>query len=224
MSDETIRERAVLPLGVPLAIFAAVAAVVFLFSRILLNVPRQVAVAVALMTALNILVTCAVLALRRIQGFTALLLLAVIAVPIVLGGAAAAKVIKIKEPHAAAGAQAGAGGATQGGATQGGATQGGGGAIASGPISLSAVNIAFNKSSLDIAANTPTKVNFRNADTQPHNFHVFQGPPGFTPPPTPPIADPGSTVSYDIPPLPAGAYQFRCDLHPGSMLGKLTVH
>ena len=219
MSDETIRERAVLPLGVPLAIFAAVAAVVFLFSRILLNVPRQVAVAVALMTALNILVTCAVLALRRIQGFTALLLLAVIAVPIVLGGAAAAKVIKIKEPHAAAGAQAGAGGATQGGATQ-----GGGGAIASGPISLSAVNIAFNKSSLDIAANTPTKVNFRNADTQPHNFHVFQGPPGFNPPAQPPIADPGASASYDIPPLPAGAYQFRCDLHPGSMLGKLTVH
>src|SRR2546421_1758244 len=211
---EEIRERTTLPLGVPLGIFAAVLVVVFLFSRILLNVPRQVAVAVALMTALNILVTCAVVALRRIRGAVALLLLAVVAVPLVLGGAAAAKVIKIREPHAAAGAQAGAGGAAQGG----------GGAVASGPISLTAVNVAFNKSSLDIPANTPTKVNFRNADTQPHNFHVFQGPPGFNPPPTPPIADPGASVSYDIPALPAGAYQFRCDLHPGSMLGKVTVH
>jgi plastocyanin len=211
LSDETIRERAVFPLGVPLAILAAVAVVIFLFSRILLNVPRQVAVAVALMTALNILVTCAVLALRRIRGLTALLLLAVIAVPVVLGGAAAARVIKLKKPHAAASAAGGGG-------------SGGGGAVSSGPISLSAVNVAFTKSSLDIAANTPTKVNFRNADTQPHNFHVFQGPPGFNPPAQPPIADPGASVSYDIPALPAGQYQFRCDLHPGSMLGKLTVH
>ena len=41
----------------------------------------------------------------------------------------------------------------------GGAAQGGGGAVASGPISLTAVNVAFNKSSLEIPANTPTKVN-----------------------------------------------------------------
>ena len=45
---EDIRERTTLPFGVPLGIFAVVAFVVFLFSRILLNVPRQVAVAVAL--------------------------------------------------------------------------------------------------------------------------------------------------------------------------------
>src|SRR6266851_4879219 len=51
---EDRRERTTLPLGVPFGIFAIMAIVVFLFSRILLNVPKQVAVAVALMTALNI--------------------------------------------------------------------------------------------------------------------------------------------------------------------------
>src|SRR5713226_613007 len=95
---EDRRERTTLPLGVPFGIFAIMAIVVFLFSRILLNVPKQVAVAVALMTALNILVTCGIIAMRKVGGATTFLLLLVIAVPIVIGGAAAAKVFTVKLP------------------------------------------------------------------------------------------------------------------------------
>jgi plastocyanin len=97
--------------------------------------------------------------------------------------------------------------------------------VATGPISITAVNLAFTKTTLDMVANTPTQVNFRNADTQPHNFDVFAGPPGYKPPSdTPPIAQPGSTQSYSIPALAAGTYEFRCDLHPSQMKGTLTVH
>ena len=87
---EDVRERTTLPLGVPLGIFAVVLVVVFLFSRILLNVPKQVAVVVALMTALNILVTCGIIAMRKVHGATVFALLLVISVPILIGGAAAA--------------------------------------------------------------------------------------------------------------------------------------
>src|SRR2546423_8373577 len=95
---EEIRERITLPLGVPLGIFAAVLVVVFLFSRILLNVPRHVAVAVALMTALNILVTCGIIAMRKVEGSTTFALLLVIAVPGLIGGAVAARSITVKVP------------------------------------------------------------------------------------------------------------------------------
>jgi plastocyanin len=201
--DETVRERAVFPIGVPLGIFLAILAVVFLFSRILLNVPKQVAVAVALMTALNILVTCAVIALRRPRGVAALFLVVVVAVPVILGGAAAAKVITVKKPHKAT-AAAGPGAAE----------------ASTGPIALNAANLAFNKSTITVAANTPITINFHNADTQPHNFHILSGPAAAG---QPEIAQPGQSVTYQIPAMPPGSYQFHCDLHPSSMVGTWTV-
>src|SRR5882762_923261 len=302
---EEIRERTTLPLGVPLGIFAAVLVVVFLFSRILLNVPRQVAVAVALMTALNILVTCGIIAMRKVEGATTFALLLVIAVPLVIGGAIAAKVVTVKEPvkhvpppppvtlsaknlafnppnltlppgdatidfknedtaphnvHIFDGPDANAPSLFAGEIVNPGAsatykvtglktgstyffrcdvhpaqmtgkvtvaapsTSAAGGKVSTGPILLGAANTAFAKSQLDIAANTPTKVILKNADSAPHNFNIISGPPPFTKPAQqPPLAQPGASVTYDIPGLPAGQYQFQCDIHPGNMKGTLTV-
>src|SRR3979411_1010220 len=95
---EDIRERTTLTLGVPLGIFAVGVFVVFLFSCILLNVPRHVAVPVALMTALNVLITCGIIALRKVEGATTFALLLVIAVPLVIGGSIGAKNITLKKP------------------------------------------------------------------------------------------------------------------------------
>jgi plastocyanin len=302
---EDIRERTTLPLGVPLGIFAAVLVVVFLFSRILLNVPKQVAVVVALMTALNILVTCGVIAMRKVHGATVFALLLVISVPILIGGAAAAKVFAVKLPakivpppppvalsaqntaysttsltlppgeatidfknqdtvahnvHLFDGPDASSpslfagqivppGGSAQykvtglvtgktyffrcdvhpvqmtGKATVAAPGTSAAGSISTGPIILGAANTSFAKSQLDIAANTPTKVILKNGDSVPHNFDIVSGPaPYKKPDPQPTIAQAGASVTYDIPGLPAGQYDFQCDIHPNSMKGTLTVH
>jgi plastocyanin len=303
---EDIRERTTLPLGVPLGIFAVVIFVVFLFSRILLNVPKQVAVVVALMTALNILITCGVIAMRKVQGGMAFALLLVIAVPLVIGGAAAAKVFTVKVPakvvpppppialsaqntafsttsltlppgqatidfknqdtvphnvHIFDGADATAPSLFAGEIVNAGGsavykvtglaagksyffhcdvhpaqmtgkiavaapgTSAAGGPISKGPITLGAANTAFAKTQLDIAANAPTKVILKNGDSVPHNFDVTSGPAPYKKPDTQPaIAQAGGSVTYDIPGLPAGQYEFQCDIHPNSMKGTLTVH
>jgi len=301
---ENIRERTTLPLAVPFGIFAVVLIVVFLFSRILLNVPRQVAVAVALMTALNILITCGVIAMRKVEGATKFLLVLVIAAPVVLGGAAAAKIIKIKEPvkvappappvalsaaniafsttsltlppgkatidfkntdtaphnvHIFDGADASApslfmgnivppgGSATYdvtglkdgstyffhcdvhptqmtGKVTVSSAGASAAGPASSGPIFLGAANTQFNKSTITIAANKATTVNFHNGDSTIHNFDIISGPPPYAKPATQPTpAQAGQSVTYNIPALPAGTYDFQCDFHPGSMKGTLVV-
>lgn len=302
---EDIRDRTSLPFGVPFGILAVVAVLVFLFSRILLNVPRQVAVAVALMTALNILVTCGVIAMRKVEGGTAFVLVLVIALPVVIGGAAATKIIKVKVPakpvaqappvavsakniafsttsltlppgsatidfknedtaphniHIFDGSSASAPSLFQGSivtpgnsatynvtglkdgstyffhcdvhptqmtgmVTVSSSASSAAGAVSSGPILLGAANIAFTKTQLDVAANTPITVNFSNGDSAPHNFDVVSGPAGYTKPSTQPeIAVPGAKVTYHIPALPAGTYNFQCDIHPNSMKGVLTVH
>jgi plastocyanin len=303
---EDIRERTTLPFGVPLGIFAVVVFVVFLFSRILLNVPRQVAVAVALMTALNVLITCGIIAMRKVEGGTKFALLLVIAVPLVIGGSIATKIITVKVPpkvvpppppvalsaknlaynppnltlppdnatidfknedtaphnvHIFDGPDGNApslfagqivnpgGSATYkvtglktgstyffrcdvhptqmtGKVTVAAAgTSAAGGPVSTGPIQLGAANTAFAKTQLDIAANTPTKVILKNADSAPHNFDIISGPPPYAKPADqPPLAQPGGSVTYDIPGLPAGQYQFQCDIHPGNMKGTLTVH
>jgi plastocyanin len=304
---EDARERTTLPLGVPFGILAVVAIAVFLFSRILLNVPRQVAVVVALMTALNILVTCGIIAVRKVEGATKFLLLLVIAVPVVLGGAIAARIITVKAPpkvipaappvalsaqntafstssltlpapdatidfknadtaphnvHIFDGPDAGSpslfagqivppGGSAQykvtglaagktyffhcdvhptqmtGKVTAAapGSTSAGGGKISTGPISLSAANTAFGKTQLDVKASTPIKLTLHNGDSAPHNFDIISGPAPYAKPASQPeIAQPGAAVTYDLPALPAGQYQFQCDIHPNSMKGTLTVH
>lgn len=194
--EESVRERGVLPIFVPLGIFAVIGILVFSFSRILLNVPRQVAVAVALMTALNILVTCYTISVRKVQGFTALLLVVVIAVPVVVGGAAASKIIKVKLPAEP---------------------------VAIRTIQLSAKGTAFSLAALDLTA-PETKIDFKNGDTVPHNVHIFNGPDAKSPTLfTGSIVPGGSSTTYDVTGLSAGTYYFRCDIHPTQMTGTVTV-
>ena len=58
-----------------------------------------------------------------------------------------------------------------------------------------------------------------------YNFDIVSGPPPYKKPDTQPtIAQAGASVTYDIPGLPAGQYDFQCDIHPNSMKGTLTVH
>jgi len=89
------------------------------------------------------------------------------------------------------------------------------------PLQLSALNIAFEQTSLTAPAGTPFQIEFDNKDASvPHNVdihdasgaEVFKGEifPG-----------PAKRV-YDVPALDAGAYAFACTVHP-TMTGTLTV-
>jgi len=101
------------------------------------------------------------------------------------------------------------------------APSGGPGPAAGPPLQLSALNIAFEQTSLTAPAGTPFQIEFDNKDASvPHNVdihdasgtEVFKGEifPG-----------PAKRV-YDVPALDAGAYAFACTVHP-TMTGTLTV-
>ena len=91
------------------------------------------------------------------------------------------------------------------------------------PITLTAAQIAFDKTELTAPADAPFKIEFDNQDASiPHNVAIHQGSP------TGPEVFRGEVFpgpakkTYDVPPLAAGAYGFICSVHP-NMAGTLTV-
>ena len=85
---------------------------------------------------------------------------------------------------------------------------------------ITAHNIAFMTTSLTLTGSGPHEVAFDNQDTAPHNIgvhdaqgsEVFKG--GI-------ITGPAG-IEYHLPALPAGTYEFKCDVHP-QMTGTLVV-
>jgi plastocyanin len=83
-----------------------------------------------------------------------------------------------------------------------------------------AKDIAFNPTSVTIAADTATQITLDNQDPAPHNIaikdasgaQVFKGD----------IQSGQGKITYDVNALPAGAYAFWCEVHP-NMTGTLTV-
>lgn len=97
------------------------------------------------------------------------------------------------------------------------------GAAAGPSLQLSASSTtAFDESSLSAPASRPFSVVLTNKTAgAPHNFSIrdSSGKVLFT---GMPLAQPGQTVSYSVPALPAGTYTFFCSVHP-NMQGTLTV-
>ncbi len=84
----------------------------------------------------------------------------------------------------------------------------------------------FDPTTLETAANTPFSLTFDNEDnTAPHNLALFQ-PDGTTKVAvqgdTAFFTGPGSRV-YQVPALPSGLYTYKCEVHPTTMHGTLTV-
>lgn len=87
-------------------------------------------------------------------------------------------------------------------------------------VKIVASGLQFTTQEVSAPANKPFKIAFESQTADPHNLaiavsgappifrsEVFTGP---------------ATRQFDIEPLAAGSYIFRCDVHPG-MAGTLTV-
>jgi plastocyanin len=92
-----------------------------------------------------------------------------------------------------------------------------------GGIKVVAENTAFNTNEITLPADTPTTLTLENRDPAAHNLSIYEdetasGDPLFTFEPFPgPRTEP-----FDVPPIPAGGYYFRCDVHP-PMEGRVVV-
>jgi plastocyanin len=106
------------------------------------------------------------------------------------------------------------------------ACSGGGAAASVSPppgvdTTITAKGNAFQNPTVTLPADKPTKVFFKNLDSQPHNIAIYKDSSAsqkiFV----------GETINdsakvYDVPAIPAGDYFFRCDVHP-EMTGKVVV-
>ena len=121
------------------------------------------------------------------------------------------------------GSVAPSGGPAASGAAPGGGSGGAASAAPSLPradVTLTAENIAFAPTALEVPAGKPFTVAFDNRDTAPHNLEIkdaggadkFKGD----------IVQGPAVKVYEVPALAAGQYPFVCSVHPG-MTGTLTV-
>jgi plastocyanin len=107
------------------------------------------------------------------------------------------------------------------------AVEGGGGPGGGGPggpaIAVVAQDIAFDTDTLELTADTPATITFDNRDAGvQHNIAIYQDDSLETVLFKGDLVTGAATIEYQIPPLPAGEYYFRCDVHP-SMQGTVIV-
>lgn len=195
--NRAVRDRAVLPMVIPLGAALTIVGLVFLFSRVLLSVPPFVAVAIALFAAMNILIVCAVLAVRRISSPSDLMpLFAVALVPMLLGLAISTGFIQAEEAEH--------------------------GETGPAPVVIAAAGLAFDLSEIKLTAGSRAVIRFTNNDTVPHNVALYR-----TSDATDVIFEgeifPGpATREYRFEAPEPGEYFFRCDVHP-NMNGAVLV-
>jgi len=87
-------------------------------------------------------------------------------------------------------------------------------------INLTAQNVKFDQSSLQVPAGKAFVIHFDNKDAIAHNVGIYQGSKEVF---TGKIVTGPTTIDYQVPALPAGNYTFQCDVHPNVMNGTLTA-
>ena len=88
---------------------------------------------------------------------------------------------------------------------------------------LTAKDIKFDKASLEVPANAPFAITFKNDDPAgiTHNVEIKDA--SGTVLQTQDTIAGGTSANYSYKALPAGTYTFFCSIHPGPMTGTLTV-
>ena len=197
--------RVPLIVAIPIGALIVIAGAAYGFSRILLSLEKEAATAIALVMAANILIACAIVANKpRLDSVSLAELFVVVTYPIVIG-------IVLAQIGF------GGGGEAHGGEAAHGAAEGAGGA------SISAAGVAFDKDALTLPAGEETTVPFDNADSVPHNLSIYEDDSASKDLFVGAEVAGGASIDYEIPALDKGEYFFRCDLHPSSMTGTVTV-
>jgi len=84
-------------------------------------------------------------------------------------------------------------------------------------IAIMANDLAFDRSELMVPAGRSFALLFENRESAPHNVSLVDASSGDEVFSGEVFSGPDSRL-YEVPPIPAGDYQFRCDVHP-SMSG-----
>jgi plastocyanin len=198
--NNDLRDRAILPILIPIAALVFTEIIVVGLSRVLLATGHMTAVAIALGQALVILVGATAMAsARRVSTGTLVGALGLFTVILIVAGVVAYQ-------HGPAYSK-----------------EGGAGAGATSAVAISAKNVAFSTKTLKLPA-SGTELDFSNQDNQPHNIAIFPSASNLT---TVlfrgTITQPGTTSKYEIGKLKPGTYYFHCDVHPQQMTGTVTV-
>jgi plastocyanin len=195
-----LRDRLVMPILLPLGILAVIAAVLFGFSRILLSLTPTAATVTAIVVASGVVITAAVAAGRKQVRLSTLgAMLGVTAGVAMLAGGVALAVVGGSEEEAGGGEKP--------------------------VVTLAAANIAFEPTSLTVPAGEAFTLQFHNQDANTqHNVQIFEDPKfAGTPLFNGALVTGVRQAAYDVDPLEAGAYFFRCEVHPTTMTGEMQA-
>lgn len=206
-------ERLAMPLLVPVAAFIGGLAVIFLLSRIYLELSNEAATGLSLAVALGILLTAALAASGERLPALPVGGIAASAVALLLGFGVWAALNPDEVAHEAA-----AGGEEP--------TPVAGAPTAPGATVIVAKNILFDQKELRVPAGEPFIVLMRNEDAGvPHNWALYTDDSA-----TQPVVGANEGIctgpcedEVEVPALDPGSYFFRCDVHPTQMTGTLVA-
>ena len=89
-----------------------------------------------------------------------------------------------------------------------------------GSATVEALGLQFSETIVNLPAGVPLRLILDNKDAGvPHDLRVFAGDTEYVK--SAPVSGPGQ-IEVRFGPLPAGRYQFQCDIHP-AMLGTVVV-
>lgn len=194
---ERVSSRLLVPVGLPIAAFSLAVIIAVSVSRVLLAIPKNASVFVALVVAVAVLLACAWVASRPRLGSSVIVALSALAAASMLGAGIAGAVAGERhfERHEAE----------------------------EEPLKVAARQTQFDKDTITVPAGDAVTLEFVNHDEGIyHNVAVYEG----EGPDAKPIFNgegfPGEGErSYEIHAPPPGTYTFVCDFHP-NMKGKFV--
>lgn len=197
-----VRFRVPLPIVIPLGAIAVIALIAVGMSRILLSVPKEVSVIIAIAIAANVLIAASFIALRPESARLSWPELAIVALyPLIIG-------LVLAQMGLGTGHSAGEGGH--------------GKTPAAGAGAVSAANVQFDTDTIELKAGEEAEIEFVNEDSVEHNIAIYEDDSAKEDIYVGDVIPGGQEITYSFKAPEKGEYYFQCDVHP-AMNGTVTV-